>query len=199
MRTLLSITGSARLPATSPARTPAAVSGRGAPARRAPAGEQRRDTTLGELEPAGGAAHEVLAQHAGRQLGEDRAQLGDRPVLALGAARRPHAPGSARPRRRRTAPTPRRESAAPRRPRARSDRRDRAPRGAARRGARASARPPAGPPAASRPDPHGRRRGTARARARFAAAHRTCSSVSAVPMIPTALRSPAWWSASTSV
>ena len=27
----------------------------------------------------------------------------------------------------------------------------------------------------------------------------TCSSVSAVPMIPTALRSPAWWSASTSV
>ena len=120
---------------------------------------------LGQLEPSArsAAAGPRAARSPACSASTGRSSR-QRTVASLGAARCRPDPGSARPGRRRTAPSARPAIAARRRPRARSGRRDRFPREAAPRAARACATPPAAPRAASRPAPPDRHRGTAPAR-----------------------------------
>ena len=163
-----------------------------------PPAQQRRQPTLGQLQrPATRRTSSSRRTLAGSS--EHRAQLGQRPVAALGAARvgALEDPLDLEDDERHRAARPGR--AAPRRRRARSGPPGRCPSGSG------TTRSSSSRPAASR---------AARSIASWPAAvgvetqlehlttrssSPTCSSVSDVPMIPTALRSPAWCRASTSV
>ena len=161
--------------------------------------QPRRHERRRELGAVGHEADQLLAHRARREVAEHRAQLLDDGVLALGARQirgGQHAlDAEAHERHRRL------DALAPsrRRPRPQRDRPDRCPRAAARRAARACAAPRRARARSIASCPALSASSASRTVGASRASSPTCSSVSAVPISPTVLRSPAWCSAMTSV